>query len=46
MKVVSTANAPAAIGPYSQALDLGNMVFVSGHLPLPSIDVTVQLLYN
>ena len=27
MKVVSTANAPAAIGPYSQALDLGNMVF-------------------
>ena len=30
MKVVSTPNAPAAIGPYSQALDLGNMVFVSG----------------
>ena len=28
MKVVSTTNAPAAIGPYSQALDLGNMVFV------------------
>ena len=27
MKVVSTANAPAAIGPYSQALDLGNMLF-------------------
>ena len=34
MKVVSTANAPAAIGPYSQALDLGNMVFVSGQLPV------------
>ena len=28
MKVVSTSNAPAAIGPYSQAIDLGNMVFV------------------
>ena len=32
MKVVSTTNAPAAIGPYSQALDLGNMVFVSGQI--------------
>lgn len=27
-------NAPAAIGPYSQALDLGNMVFVSGQIPV------------
>ena len=34
MKVVSTTNAPAAIGPYSQALDLGNMVFVSGQIPV------------
>ena len=34
MKVVSTANAPAAIGPYSQALDLGDLVFVSGQLPV------------
>ena len=34
MKVVSTTNAPAAIGPYSQAIDLGNMVFVSGQIPV------------
>ena len=34
MKVVSTPDAPAAIGPYSQALDLGNMVFVSGQIPV------------
>ena len=34
MKVVSTQNAPAAIGPYSQALNLGNMVFVSGQIPV------------
>ena len=34
MKVVSTANAPAAIGPYSQAIDLGSMVFVSGQIPV------------
>ena len=34
MNVVSTSNAPAAIGPYSQALDLGDLVFVSGQLPV------------
>ncbi|MCI2047584.1 MAG: RidA family protein [Faecalibacterium sp.] len=34
MKVVSTQNAPAAIGPYSQALDTGSMVFVSGQIPV------------
>ena len=34
MKVISTQNAPAAIGPYSQALDLGNLVFVSGQIPV------------
>jgi 2-iminobutanoate/2-iminopropanoate deaminase len=34
MNVISTSNAPAAIGPYSQALDTGSMVFVSGQLPV------------
>ena len=34
MKVISTINAPAAIGPYSQALDMGGMVFVSGQIPV------------
>lgn len=34
MKVISTKNAPAAIGPYSQALDLGSLVFVSGQIPV------------
>ena len=34
MKVVSTPHAPAAIGPYSQALDLGDLVFVSGQIPV------------
>ena len=32
--VVSTAKAPAAIGPYSQAIKLGNMVFTSGQIGL------------
>ena len=34
MKAISTKNAPAAVGPYSQALDLGEFVFVSGQIPL------------
>ena len=33
-KVISTANAPQAIGPYSQAIEVGGFVFVSGQIPL------------
>lgn len=33
-KVLNTAHAPAAIGPYSQGIACGNMVFVSGQLPI------------
>lgn len=33
-KVYATSNAPGAIGPYSQAIQAGNMVFVSGQLPI------------
>ncbi len=33
-KAIHTPNAPAAIGPYSQAVEAGNMVFVSGQLPI------------
>ena len=31
-EVISTANAPAAIGPYSQAIRVGNMLYLSGQL--------------
>lgn len=34
MKVISTDKSPAAIGPYSQGLDAGNIVFVSGQIPI------------
>ena len=34
MKVVHTKAAPAAIGPYSQAIISGNLIFVSGQTPL------------
>lgn len=33
-KVIATKNAPAAIGPYSQAIQVGNMLFASGQLSL------------
>ncbi len=33
-EVISTSNAPAAIGPYSQAIRAGNLLFVSGQIPL------------
>jgi 2-iminobutanoate/2-iminopropanoate deaminase len=39
-KVVSTADAPQAIGPYSQAIMFGDLVFCSGQIPLtPSGEV-------
>ena len=34
MNVIDTKNAPAAIGPYSQAVQAGNTVYVSGQLPI------------
>lgn len=33
-KVISTDRAPAAIGPYSQAIDTGDLLFVSGQIPV------------
>jgi 2-iminobutanoate/2-iminopropanoate deaminase len=33
-KVIATTNAPGAIGPYSQAIDCGNMVYASGQIPI------------
>ena len=34
MKVISTRKAPAAIGSYSQAIQVGNFVFTSGQIPI------------
>lgn len=47
--VISTSQAPAAIGPYSQAIRCGHLVFVSGQIPIDPAtgqvvkgDITVQ----
>jgi 2-iminobutanoate/2-iminopropanoate deaminase len=46
---ISTANAPKAIGPYSQAIRAGNLLFLSGQIPLDPAsgaildgDITIQ----
>ena len=33
-KVISTTKAPSAIGPYSQAIQVGNLVYTSGQIPV------------
>jgi 2-iminobutanoate/2-iminopropanoate deaminase len=33
-QAISTTNAPSAIGPYSQAIRAGNLLFVSGQIPI------------
>ena len=48
-EIISTKNAPAAVGPYSQAVRSGNMVFTAGQLALDPAtgkmladDITIQ----
>jgi len=41
-EVINTTNAPAAIGPYSQAVKVGNMLFVSGQIPF--VPETMELI--
>ena len=44
-EILSTTNAPAAIGPYSQGIAAGELVFVSGQLPIDpatSLDKVVK----
>ena len=33
-KVIQTSKAPAAVGPYSQAIEINGMLFISGQIPL------------
>ena len=50
MKIIQTPNAPAAIGPYSQAIIAGDLLFTSGQISLRADgclvdgDITVQTL--
>jgi len=43
MKVISTKKVPVAIGPYSQAIQVGNLIYTSGQLPInPATGVFVD----
>lgn len=46
-EVIATNQAPAAIGPYSQAIKAGNMLFISGQIPVDPatgevVEATIQ----
>ena len=41
-QVIHTENAPAAIGPYSQAVKAGNLLFVSGQVPF--VPETIEIV--
>lgn len=43
MKAIHTEKAPKALGPYSQAIEAGGMVFASGQVPIdPATDAFVE----
>ncbi len=41
MNIISTANAPAAIGPYSQGYEVNGLVYTSGQIPVNPADGSV-----
>jgi 2-iminobutanoate/2-iminopropanoate deaminase len=41
-KIISTEKAPAAVGPYSQAVQLGDLIYTAGQIPL--VPETGQLI--
>lgn len=43
-KIIQTENAPAALGPYSQAIEVNGMIFVSGQIPF--VPETMTLVSN
>ncbi|MEW9107370.1 RidA family protein [Paenibacillus sp. S-12] len=42
LEAIATNQAPAAIGPYSQAMKLGNLLFTSGQIPLTAQGVLIE----
>ncbi len=44
--IITTADAPAAIGPYVQGVNLGAMTITSGQLPINPLDGTMPARYR
>jgi len=40
-KIIQTDNAPAAVGPYSQAVRVGKLIYTAGQIPLNPVDGTI-----
>ena len=40
-KPIATTNAPGAIGPYSQAISIGDLLFISGQIPVNPADGSI-----
>lgn len=40
-KIIQTNNAPAAIGPYSQAIEIGGTLYISGQIPLDPLSMKI-----
>ena len=46
-KIINTVNAPQAIGPYSQAIKINNLLFTSGQIPYCQIQVKLfQIIFQ
>ena len=41
-RIINTPNAPAAIGPYSQAVEANGMLFISGQLPVNPVSSKIE----
>lgn len=47
IRLVNTKNAPSPIGPYSQAIDTGDMIFISGQIPIiPNTTIFPDNIYD
>ena len=42
MQIIETKNAPAAIGPYSQAIVMNGLVYTSGQIPIDTLTGTIE----
>jgi 2-iminobutanoate/2-iminopropanoate deaminase len=42
MQIINTPNAPAPIGPYSQAVKAGSLLFISGQIPIDPVTGNVE----
>lgn len=42
-KIITTKEAPAPIGPYNQAVQTGNLLFISGQIPLDAVSGALKM---